>query len=85
MAGGSYCTAKRLNKKLKQLEIQSKIAAEASKESPDYALIERLSGELVDLNPDRVRFSVDAGHIQRLGFELVAKQDTALSELIKNS
>jgi len=28
---------------------------------------------------------VDAGHIQRLGLELVAKQDTALAELIKNA
>lgn len=70
-----------MNKK----ELQAKIAQEAAKENPDYSIIEQLSGQLVDLDPSRVRFSVDAGHIQRLGVELVAKQDTALSELIKNS
>ena len=32
-----------------------------------------------------VGFSVDAGLIQRLGYELVGKAETAVSELIKNS
>ncbi|MCK5385320.1 MAG: ATP-binding protein, partial [Alphaproteobacteria bacterium] len=29
-------------------------------------------------------FSVDASHISRLGLELVAKQETAVAELVKN-
>lgn len=61
------------------------IAEELRRDNPDWRLIERLSREEVDADPASVRFSVDAGHIQRLGFELVAKQDTALAELIKNS
>ncbi len=32
-----------------------------------------------------IHFTVDAGLIQRLGYELVAKAETAVSELIKNS
>lgn len=61
------------------------IAEELKKKDPDWRLIERLSRDEVDADPVSVRFSVDASHIQRLGFELVAKQETALVELIKNS
>ena len=32
-----------------------------------------------------VGFTVDAGLIQRLGYELVGRAETAVSELIKNS
>lgn len=65
--------------------LRQTIAAELAKAQPDWHLIERLSGSEVDANPNNVRFSVDAGHIQRLGLELVAKQETALAELIKNA
>lgn len=68
-----------------EAEIKSLIAQELSKPIPDWQAIERASRELVDQDPDSVRFTVDAGHIQRLGVELVGKQDTALSELIKNA
>ncbi len=61
------------------------IAEELQKDEPDWQRIEQLSRDLVETNPDSVRFTVDAGHIQRLGAELVGKQDTALSELIKNA
>jgi len=33
----------------------------------------------------KVKFSVDASLIERLGNELVSKKETALSELVKNS
>jgi signal transduction histidine kinase len=67
-------------------EIQRKrIVDELGKEVPDWQLIERITRMEVDSNPTSVRFSVDAGHIQRLGLELVAKQETALAELIKNA
>lgn len=50
----------------------------------DFSRVVELTSELARLDPDYVRFSVDAGHISRLGKELVAKQETAVSELVKN-
>lgn len=44
-----------------------------------------LAVELSTLDPNYAHFSVDAGHIARLGLELVAKQQTALAELVKNA
>jgi signal transduction histidine kinase len=44
-----------------------------------------LALQLSALDPNYAHFSVDAGHISRLGLELVAKQQTALSELVKNA
>ena len=61
------------------------IASELAKETPDWRLIEKLTRQEIAHDPENVRFSVDAGHIQRLGVELVGKKDTALSELIKNA
>jgi len=68
-----------------QQNFKSVIELELKKEYPDWRLIEKLSREEVDSDPMNVRFSVDAAHIQRLGLELVAKQETALIELIKNA
>lgn len=68
-----------------EAEIKDLIAQELAKSVPDWQAIEKASRGLVDQDPDSVRFTVDAGHIQRLGVELVGKQDTALSELIKNA
>jgi signal transduction histidine kinase len=41
--------------------------------------------KIAALEEGRVRFSIDAGVIDRLGQELVARQETAVSELVKNS
>lgn len=65
--------------------IRELIEKELQKSDPDWTLIENASRGQVDSDPNMVRFTVDAGHIQRLGAELVGKQDTALSELIKNA
>ena len=59
--------------------------AELKKQRPDWRVIEAASRGIVDTDPDSVRFSVDAAHVQRLGEQLVSKQETALSELIKNA
>ncbi len=51
----------------------------------DNDLIIQLSQEIASLDNSKVRFSVDAGIINRLGKELVGKQETAVSELVKNA
>ena len=61
------------------------VAAELAKEAPDWVAIERLTRRIVGEDDTRIRFTVDAGHIQRLGMELVGRQETAVSELIKNA
>ena len=55
------------------------------KKTVDYNEVLSLSTELAKQDPDFVRFSVDAGIINRLGRELVARQETAVAELIKNA
>ena len=55
------------------------------KEPNNYSLILELSTKLVSFDTDYVRFSVDAGVIDRLGKELVARHETAVSELVKNA
>ena len=66
-------------------DIKNRIDGELKKANPDFALVAELSDFLADAAQDRMRFSVEASHINRLGLELVAKRETALSELIKNS
>lgn len=51
----------------------------------NYSKILELSSKLLRFDDENVRFSVDAGVIDRLGTELVARQETAVSELVKNS
>jgi len=65
--------------------IKAKLLKELEKDSPDLKVIAELSDKLVAQNEDSVRFTVDASHVNRLGLELVAKQETALSEIIKNA
>jgi signal transduction histidine kinase len=51
----------------------------------DYGRILALAHDLSKEDQDFIRFSVDASHISRLGLELVSKQETAISELVKNA
>ncbi len=44
-----------------------------------------LDRQLEVIDKDKIKFSVDAGLIDRLGRELVGKQETAVSELVKNA
>lgn len=44
-----------------------------------------LDRQLEELDKDKVKFSVDAGIIDRLGRELVGRQETAVAELVKNA
>lgn len=54
-------------------------------EPNNYSKILELSNKLSKFDEDNVRFSVDAGIINRLGMELVARHETAVSELVKNA
>ena len=66
-------------------KLKREISAQLAKDFPDWLAIEEATRRVVEADAASVRFTVDAGHIQRLGAELVGKQDTALSELIKNA
>lgn len=54
-------------------------------EPNNYSRILELSTKLSSFDNDNIRFTVDAGVIDRLGSELVARQETAVSELVKNA
>ena len=66
-------------------QIKEKLQTLLNEQPLDYNKIVALSNELSKLDPNSVRFTVDADLISRLGKELVARQETALSELVKNS
>lgn len=51
----------------------------------DYSQLVALTNRLARFDSEKVRFSVDAGIISRLGEELVGKRDTAVAEIIKNA
>lgn len=68
-----------------QEEIKFEIEQLLKAEEIDYARFTTLSNELIKQDREHVRFSVDAGIINRLGKELVGRAETAISELIKNA
>lgn len=69
----------------KEEKLREELAAVLAQEDIDYDRVVELSNELAKQDPDNVRFSTDAAIISRLGQELVSKQETAVSELIKNA
>jgi len=73
-----------LEKALQILKLKEQLSQEVQKEHSDNNLILSLSNSIINLDDEQVRFSIDAGLIDRLGKELVARQETAVSELVKN-
>lgn len=65
--------------------IRNELAETLSGDPNNYTRILDLSTKLAQFDKENIRFSVDAGVIDRLGTELVARQETAVSELVKNS
>ncbi len=65
-------------------DIQKKLVDILNNENINTDEVLMLTSQLAESDDERVRFSVDGGLIERLGRELVAKQETALSELVKN-
>lgn len=68
----------------KEEELREELAALLQKDDIDYDKFVKLSKELAKQDPDNVRFSTDAAIIDKLGRELVSRQETAVAELIKN-
>lgn len=66
-------------------ELRELLSAELKKNSPDNGELLRISSQLASLDENSIRFTIDAGLIDRLGQELVARQETAVSELVKNA
>ena len=65
--------------------LKEQLSNELNKVDSDSNLIISLSSKIANSDINSVRFSIDAGVIDRLGKELVARQETAVSELVKNS
>lgn len=70
---------------MEEKQIREELERTLANDSSNYSKILELSSKLASFDKDNVRFSVDAGVIDRLGTELVARQETAVSELVKNS
>jgi signal transduction histidine kinase len=66
-------------------DIKDQLKSLLATEPIDYSRILELSSQLASYENGRIRFTVDAGVIDRLGQELVARQETAVSELVKNA
>lgn len=66
-------------------QVKQQLLDALSDDKTDYGRILTLAHDLSREDRSTVRFSVDASHISRLGLELVSKQETAISELIKNA
>jgi signal transduction histidine kinase len=66
-------------------QLQAKLVKAASNTTPDFSEILELAHKVANEDPHHVRFTADSGLISRLGKELVARQETAVSELIKNA
>ena len=64
-------------------DLRTALAAELAAPEMNSDRIAELAAALVESDPTRARFSVDAGMLARLGRELVARHETALSELVK--
>ncbi|CAE10936.1 sensor histidine kinase [Wolinella succinogenes] len=70
---------------MEQNKLREELKHILENEPENYSKILKLSSELSKYDQDSVRFSIDAGIIDRLGKELVARHETAVSELVKNA
>lgn len=65
--------------------LRAELILELQSEAPDSDRIADLAAAIANLDASRARFSVDAAMLARLGRELMARHETALSELVKNA
>jgi signal transduction histidine kinase len=74
-----------MNRESNPERLQAELRKLLEESKPDYGRMLAISSELAALDTNNVRFTADAGLISRLGKELVARQETAVSELVKNA
>jgi signal transduction histidine kinase len=65
--------------------LKKELADQLEGDPVDFDKVFRLASKIVEQDKEFVRFVADAAIIPRLGRELVAKQETALAELVKNA
>lgn len=65
--------------------VREELAKTLAEDPNNYSKILEFSSKLASFDNENIRFTVDAGVIDRLGNELVARQETAVSELVKNA
>ncbi|MBD3636601.1 MAG: ATP-binding protein [Crocinitomicaceae bacterium] len=70
---------------MNEQQIRNQLTKLLNEEPENYSKILELTSLLASFDKDHVRFSVDAGVVDRLGRELVGKKETAVSELVKNA
>lgn len=66
-------------------DLKEELGRAAAAPDTDFDQILRLAGDISRRQEGVVRFAADAALVRRLGRELVAKQETALGELVKNA
>lgn len=66
-------------------DLKEKLGSLLKGDSTDFQGIAEAAAKIAKREPGVVRFTTDAGMVRRLGQELVAKQETALAELVKNA
>ncbi|PRY09812.1 signal transduction histidine kinase [Pontibacter ummariensis] len=66
-------------------QLRKELTLTLENEPNNYSKIMQLSADLASHDKSNVRFSVDAGIVDRLGRELVGKKETAVAELVKNA
>ncbi|KUJ75096.1 hypothetical protein AVO42_07005 [Thiomicrospira sp. XS5] len=70
---------------VEQNKLKEQLVALLESDEFNHDKLISLSHQIAELDKNSVRFSIDAGVIDRLGQELVARQETAVSELVKNA
>lgn len=70
---------------MNEIKTRKELSKTLAEDPNNIDKILKLSHMLASLDKNNVRFSVDSGVIDRLGKELVARHETAVSELVKNA
>lgn len=65
--------------------VKDELQKAISRKDFDFTEVLRLSSQLSKLDPENVRFSTNAGHLNQIGLQLVARQETAVAEIVKNA